>query len=105
MTYEEFKRHIGKSGLTIRAFAELVKLNPVSISNHAKTGEVPSHLAIIVILLAEMAERRINFKELLRNAEIPPKKARGAGKGKFGGNRQNLLFDPDQFQTSSGVAK
>lgn len=105
MNYQEFKQHIGKSRLTIKAFAELVKLNPVSISNLAKTGEVPSHLAIIAILLAEMAERGIDFRDLLHNAKIPAKKPRGAGKGKFGGNPTPLIIDSTQLQKSSGVSK
>jgi len=105
MTYDEFKRHVGKAGLTIKAFAELLKLNPASISNYAKTGEVPSHLAVIAVLFAELAERKVNYKEVLAKAEIAPKKARGAGKGKFGGDRQNLLFDDSQTQISQGETK
>lgn len=105
MTYDEFKRHVGKAGLTIRSFAGLVKLNPASISNYAKTGEVPSHLAVIAVLLAELAEQKVNFKDVLAKADIAPKKARGAGKGKFGGDRQNSLFVDLLTQTSSGATK
>lgn len=105
MTYDEFKRHVGKAGLTIRAFADLLKLNPASVSNHAKSGEVPSHLAIIALLLAELAERKVNFREILDKAEIVGKKPRGAGKGKFGGNPQNLLFAVLPSQASSGAAQ
>lgn len=104
MIYDEFKRHVGKAGLTIRAFAALLKLNPASISNYAKTGEVPSHLAVIVVLLAELAEQKINYRDVLAKADIAPKKTRGAGKGKFGGDRQDSLFDVLP-QSSSGVAK
>lgn len=105
MTYDEFKRHMGKAGLTIRAFAELLRLNPVSISNYSKTGEVPSHLAVIVVLLGELAEQKVNYREVLAKADFAPKKARGAVKGKFGGDRQNMLFDTQLMQTSSGVTK
>jgi len=105
MIYDEFKRHIGKAGLTIRAFAELLRLNPSSVSNYAKTGEVPSHLAVIVVLLAELAELKVDYREVLAKADIVPKKARGAGKGKFGGDRQNLLFDVLLTQASSGETK
>jgi len=105
MTYGEFKRHVGKAGLTIREFAELLKLNPGSISNYAKTGEIPSHLAIIIVLIAEMAERRIDYREVLAKADIAPKKTRGAGKGKFGGDRQDLLFDVPLTPKTSGETK
>jgi len=105
MTYEEFKRHVGKAGLTIRAFADLLKLNPASISNYAKTGEVPSHLAVIIVLLSELAEHKIDFREVLSKADIAPKKARGAGKGKFGGDPQDLLFDVPLTPATSGETK
>lgn len=92
MTYEEFHRQIGKAGLNIRQFAELVKMNRISLSNYGKKGEVPSHLAVIAALLGEMAERRINYREVLSRIDIAPKKPRGAGKaGKFGGDKQNDL--------------
>lgn len=88
MTYEEFQRQIGKAGLTIREFADLVKMNRISISNYGQKGEVPSHLAVIAALLGEMAERKIDYRDTLSRIEILPKKPRGAGIGKFGGNKQ-----------------
>ncbi|MGZ4957633.1 MAG: hypothetical protein ACXV7J_00135 [Methylomonas sp.] len=93
MTYEEFQRHIGKAGLTIREFAELIKMNRISLSNYGKKGEVPSHLAVIAVLLGEMSDRQINYREALSQIDIAPKKPRGAGKaGKFGGDKQTELF-------------
>ncbi|MDP2143128.1 MAG: hypothetical protein Q8J80_03275 [Gallionella sp.] len=93
MTYEEFQRQIGKAGLNLRQFADLVKMNRISLSNYGKKGEVPSHLAVIATLLGEMAERKIDFREVLSNIDITPKKPRGAGIGRFGGdNKQNYLF-------------
>ena len=88
MTYDEFQRQVGKAGLTIREFAELVKMNRISLSNCSKKGEVPSHIAVIAALLGEMAERKIDFRDVLSRIEILPKKPRGAGIGKFGGNKQ-----------------
>jgi len=90
MTYDEFLRHLGKAGLTLRQFAELVKMNRVSVSNYGKKGEVPSHLAVISALMGEMAERKIDYREVLSRIDIAPKKPRGAGKaGKFGGDPQS----------------
>jgi hypothetical protein len=91
MTYDEFQRQIGKAGLTIREFAQLVKMNRVSLSNYGKKGEVPSHLAVISVLLGEMAERNIDFHKTLSRIEITSKKPRGAGIGKFGGDRRGEL--------------
>ena len=38
MTYDEFQRQIGKAGLTIREFADLVKMHRNSVTNYAKLG-------------------------------------------------------------------
>jgi len=88
MNYEEFRRQLGKAGLTAKDFAELVKLNCNSITNYAKSGEVPSHLAVIAALLGEMAEHKIDFRNVLSRIEITPNKPRGAGIGKFGGKNE-----------------
>jgi hypothetical protein len=92
MSYEEFLRQIAKAGLTMREFASLVKMNRISLSNYAKKGDVPSHLAVIAVLVGEMGERKIDFKSVLSSIEIEPKKPRGAGIGKFGGDKQDDLF-------------
>ncbi len=92
MTYDEFQRQLGKAGVTAREFAELVRMNRVSLSNYAKKGEVPSHLAIIAVLIAEMAEKKMDYRSVLKGIEIAPKKPRGAGTGgRFGGNKQSAL--------------
>jgi len=88
MTYEEFQRQLGKAHLTIREFAEPVKMNRISLSNYGKKGEVPSHLAVIAALLGEMAERKIDYRNVLSRIDITPKKPRGAGIGKFGGTNR-----------------
>ncbi len=92
MEYREFLREIRKAHLTLAGFARLVGMNRVSLSNYAKRGRVPSHLAIIARLLGEMGKRNIEFQSLLQSIEIEPKKPRGAGIGKFGGDRQSRLF-------------
>ena len=90
MNYEEFQRQLGKAGLTLSQFAELVKMNRISLSNYAKRGCVPSHLAIIASLLGEMAEQNLDYRSVLAKIDISTKKPRGAGAiGKFGGNPQS----------------
>ncbi|KVC68383.1 DNA-binding protein [Burkholderia ubonensis] len=94
MTYVEFQRHVGKAGLTIKSFAELIRMNRISLSNYAKHGEVPSHLAVIAALLGEMADRGIDYRAVLSRIDIAPKKPRGAGKrGRFGGDPERDLFE------------
>ena len=93
MNYAEFHRHIGKAGLTLKEFASLIRMNRVSISNLSKKGEVPSHLAVMACLMGEMAEQRVDFRSVLANIDIEPKKPRGAAaKGRFGGSKQADLF-------------
>lgn len=92
MTYDEFQRQIGKAGLTIREFADLVKMHRNSVTNYAKLGEVPSHLAVIAALLGAMADKKVDFRSILDSIEIEPKKPRGgAAKGRFGGSKQTDL--------------
>lgn len=97
MNYDEFRRQLGKAGLTIKGFAELIKQTPNSITNHAAEGEVPSHLAIIAALMGEMAEAGVDFRTTLGRIEYEPSKPRGgAAKGRFGGTKQiDLNLKPD----------
>lgn len=67
MNYEELKRQIGKAGLTNKAFAELIGINPNSVTNFKKNG-VPSNIAIIAVLIAEMKEHRIDFEDIVKKA-------------------------------------
>lgn len=70
MDYEEFRRQLGKAGLTNKAFAELLNLNPNSITNFKSKGHIPSHLAIIAIFMAEFKDRGINFKVMIEKVEF-----------------------------------
>lgn len=100
MTYDEFSRHVGKAGLTIKEFAELVKMNRISLSNRAKQGDVPSHLAVIAALMGAMADGNTDFRTVLARIAIVHKKPRGAGiHGRFGGNKQT---DLDLFNPGDG---
>jgi len=64
MPYSEFQRLIGKAGLTIKEFAELLGMNPNSITNYHKVGVVPSHIAIIISLISSMKDQGIDFYEI-----------------------------------------
>lgn len=89
VTYNEFLSQLDKTGLTIREFAETVKMNRNSVTNLAKQGEVPSHLAVIATLMGVLADHRIEFLDTLAQIKIKPKKPRGgATKGRFGGTKQ-----------------
>ena len=89
MVYDEFKRQLGKVGISGREFSRLVKLNPNSLTNYAKTGKIPAHWAIIAALIGEMAEQGLDYRSVIERIEFEPNKVRGAAKdGYFGGNKK-----------------
>lgn len=92
MLYVNFILELEKAGLSVRAFAELVGMNPNSISNYARTGELPNHLAIIAVLVAELGSHGLDYRGAMARVEVAPKKPRGgAQRGRFGGDRQTSL--------------
>lgn len=89
MTYDEFKRQLGKAGMTAYEFADLTKMNRNSVTNCSQRGSVPSHLAVIASLMGEMAENGLDFRSTLSKIDIKPKRARGgASTGRFGNSKQ-----------------
>ena len=92
MPYSDFLAELGKAGLSVRAFAELIAMNPNSISNYARTGELPTHLALIAVLVVEISEMGGDYRRAMSRVALTPKKPRGgARQGHFGGDRQNDL--------------
>jgi transcriptional regulator with XRE-family HTH domain len=61
MPYTEFQRLIGKAGLSIKEFAELLGMKPNSITNYSKQGVVPTHIAVIVALIFTMKDEGLDF--------------------------------------------
>lgn len=72
MLYAEFRRHLGKAGMTINGFAGYLGVRPASVSNYSKFGEVPRNYAIIAILLGETVDRGANVPELLGSFGVFP---------------------------------
>lgn len=92
MNYEGFLAELGKAGLSVRAFANLIGMNPNSVSNYASSGEIPRHLAVIAVLLGEMNVRGIAFQQAIERVGTARKKPRGRGRpGRFGGDKQEQL--------------
>jgi hypothetical protein len=106
MTYEEFNRQLGRAGLSIRKFAESIKMRGNSISNYSKTGTVPTHLAVIVVLVAKLEELKIDTKELLSKIDIGAKKPRGGGIGQFAGDKRFIPFrKPPDSKQDEGIER
>lgn len=92
MSYAEFLEELLRAGLSVRAFAELIGMNPNSISNYARDAALPTHLALIAVLVAELSEKGVDYRLAMAKVELAPKKPRGAARrGHFGGDRQNSL--------------
>lgn len=91
MEYGEFKRQLGKAGITIKDFASLLKLQPTSISNYARAGKVSDHLAVIACLMGEMAENGLDFRSVIAQLELESNKPRGCTKTAF--STQQQLFE------------
>ena len=92
MRYADFLVELGKAGLSVRAFAELIGMNPNSISNYARSGELPTHLSLIAVLIVGVDEMGGDYRQIMSKVELSPKKPRGgARRGHFGGDRQRDL--------------
>jgi transcriptional regulator with XRE-family HTH domain len=92
MSYTDFLLELERARLSIRAFAELMGMNPNSISNYARNGELPTHLALIAVLVAELDSHGLDYRQAIAKVEVAPKKPRGgACRGRFGGDRQISL--------------
>ncbi len=95
MSYSDFLAELQKVGLSVRAFAELVGMNPNSISNYARSGELPTHIALITVLVVGISEIGGDYRQIMSKVVLTPKKPRGnARQGRFGGDpQQNIDFD------------
>lgn len=65
MIYSEFRRHLGKAGITINDFAAYLCVRPSSVSNYAKTGEVPRTYAMLAVLMGEAVDRGVPVADVL----------------------------------------
>ena len=92
MPYADFLEELKKTGLSVREFAELIGMNPNSISNYARTGELPTHLALIAVLVVGISEMGGDYRRIMSRVERVRKKPRGsASRGRFGGRRQGKV--------------
>jgi hypothetical protein len=94
MLYADFLSELGKAGLSIRAFAELIGMNPNSISNYARSGELPTHLALIAVLVVAISEMGGDYRRIMSKVALTPKKPRGRARLGHFGCQSALNFDP-----------
>jgi len=78
--YQEFRRHLGKAGLTVNDFADLLHIRPNSVSNYHKKGSVPQAHAIIAVTLGDAGDRGSNFRALLARFGVFAASGNGSGR-------------------------
>lgn len=92
MSYSDFLLEIQTVNLGVRAFAELIGMNPNSLSNYARQGELPTHIALIAVLVVGVAQRGGDYRQIMSRIALTPKRPRGSAKrGRFGGNPQQAM--------------
>lgn len=92
MTYDDFLGELNKAGLSVKRFADLMGMQPNSVSNNKKRGEIPIHLALIASLLAEMSACQIDYEHVMARVQPVKKRPRGAAiDGRFAGDKQTTL--------------
>jgi hypothetical protein len=62
MDYSEFRRHLGKAGLTINEFASLLDVSPSAVSNYGQKTDVPRSYAALAVLLGHAADNNLDFR-------------------------------------------
>jgi len=92
VTYDDFLGELNRAGLSVKRFADLIGMQPNSVSNNKRRGEVPAHLALIASFLAEMSARHIDYEPVVARVQPVKKRSRGAAiDGRFAGNKQTTL--------------
>ncbi len=81
MKYEDFQLELRAAGISGRAFAQMLKLNPNSISNYKASGVVPSHLGVIAALVRAMKDAGLNYEAVIARVPIERKAPRGSSLG------------------------
>ncbi len=77
MRYAKFQQHLTAMGMSGREFARLMKLNPNTIPNYKAVGSVPSHLAVIAVLLRTLVEHDIDYRPVMASVPIRRNAPRG----------------------------
>jgi hypothetical protein len=77
MDYADFQHCLNEAGISIKELARLLRQNPNSITNYKQVGRVPSHLAVIVVLMRELAVRQIPFEKVIEDLNLRPNAPRG----------------------------
>jgi hypothetical protein len=89
--YAQFLAQLDRAALSVRGFADLIGMNPNSITNYAGRGEVPQHIALVAVLVAELAASGGDYRSAIARVAPTRKPRGGARRGRFGGDRQTNM--------------
>lgn len=73
MNYGTFKEWVRRTGLDLKEFATLLGMNQGSISNYSGRGEVPRHMALLAVMMAELDRHNVNIYDLIAKLDEPGK--------------------------------
>ncbi len=81
MTFIEFKKTLLDAEITLPKFSRLIKVSEKNLQNCKKKGEVPNAIAVVASCFALMNKKKIDYKKLVEELELKPKRKKGAGFG------------------------
>ena len=65
MTYQELQIELLKSGITIKELANLIGMNPNSITNYKNKEVIPLNLAIMLSLITELESYGVDTDSII----------------------------------------
>lgn len=95
MRYEDFHKRLTRAELSVKEFAGFLGVNPRSISNYSQKGEVPNHLALIALMLAELIKYDVKLKDIISTLSKFGSKPRKRGVAGFRG-KTKAKTEPNQ---------
>ncbi len=70
--YLTFKAELKQAGLSIRAFAHLLDIQPASVTNYRSKGYVPRHLEVIARLLRALHDAGHPYTSIFGHDKATP---------------------------------
>lgn len=89
MKYDAFQEELRQAGLSVRAFARLLKLHPNTVTNYKALGDVPAHLGVIASLIRTLNDAGLDYRAAITRVPIEKKAARGRALGKVPRSQEN----------------
>ena len=83
MTFIEFKKLLLDADITLPKFANLIKVSEKNIQAYKKKEEVPNTIAVVAKCFAELNQRDIEYKNMIKELSLERKSKNGGFKKKF----------------------